>query len=260
VNTSKNFLNASVLALSSLWVSNLYADEITVVAPDFFCPYACKAGGSLEGTTVDIARAALALKGHTIKYSNMNYERTIEEVKTGKYHATPSTFPSEAPGFVFPEEESSQAQWCVFAAPKSTLKFTKEDDLLTYPSKVGIVGGYAYTPKIDDWIKTKKDKFEEQQGDTALNKLTKMVNGGRISVLIEDSANINWNIRNKTFADVKSIGCLPATKEQKSYIVFSPANPKSKQYAADMTEGVKKLRQSGELKKILEKYGMKDWK
>ncbi|MNT92496.1 hypothetical protein D3C72_2337940 [compost metagenome] len=43
------------------------------------------------------------------------------------------------------------------------------------------------------------------------------------------------------------------------YVSFSPANPKSPQYAALITKGISELRQSGELKKILDKYGVLDW-
>jgi polar amino acid transport system substrate-binding protein len=247
-------------AATNLIPALAFADEITVVSPEYFCPYACKAGDKLEGSTVDLARAALAAKGHTIKYSNMNYERALEEVKKGKYMATPSSFPGEAVGFVFPTEASSQAQWCVFSAPKSTLVFSKEDDVLNFPKKVGVVGGYSYTPKIDEWLKSKKEKFETQQGDTALYKLSKMVNSGRISVLIEDKTNTDWNMKTKALAEMKNIGCLPPTKEQMSYIVFSPGNPKSKTYAEDFTAGINELRKSGKVKEILSKYGMTDWK
>ena len=44
------------------------------------------------------------------------------------------------------------------------------------------------------------------------------------------------------------------------YICFSPANPKSKEYAKILSDGVIEMRKSGELAKILSAYGQKDWK
>jgi polar amino acid transport system substrate-binding protein len=46
----------------------------------------------------------------------------------------------------------------------------------------------------------------------------------------------------------------------KIYIAFSPANHKSKEYARILSEGIVSLRASGELKEILGKYGLDDWK
>ena len=44
------------------------------------------------------------------------------------------------------------------------------------------------------------------------------------------------------------------------YTVFSPATPaKSKQYAQILVKGIEKLRQTGNLDKILAKYGLEDW-
>ena len=52
-------------------------------------------------------------------------------------------------------------------------------------------------------------------------------------------------------------GSLSATAH---YIGFSPENPKSEEYARILDQGMRELRASGELEKILQKYGMSDWK
>ena len=44
------------------------------------------------------------------------------------------------------------------------------------------------------------------------------------------------------------------------FIAFSPAKKESAEYAKILTDGLKKLRETGELKKILAKYGLEDWK
>ncbi|SFV56538.1 ABC transporter, periplasmic domain [hydrothermal vent metagenome] len=43
------------------------------------------------------------------------------------------------------------------------------------------------------------------------------------------------------------------------YLAFSPNNPHSKEYAKILSEGINTLRKSGELDKILAKYGLHDW-
>ena len=44
------------------------------------------------------------------------------------------------------------------------------------------------------------------------------------------------------------------------YITFSPNIAKSKEYAEILTKGIRRLKDSGELEKILSKYGLTYWK
>ena len=49
-------------------------------------------------------------------------------------------------------------------------------------------------------------------------------------------------------------------EKAKIYLAFSPKNPKSKSYARLISKGIIEMRASGDLQKILDKYGMRDWK
>jgi len=44
------------------------------------------------------------------------------------------------------------------------------------------------------------------------------------------------------------------------YIAFSPFFKQSKTYAKILSDGIIKYRKNGKLQKILNKYGLKDWK
>jgi len=44
------------------------------------------------------------------------------------------------------------------------------------------------------------------------------------------------------------------------HIVFSRVDPKAKGYAKILGEGTRALRASGQLKTILDKYGIDDWR
>ncbi|MBF0379047.1 MAG: hypothetical protein HQK72_16440, partial [Desulfamplus sp.] len=60
--------------------------------------------------------------------------------------------------------------------------------------------------------------------------------------------------------DVEIAGTLPTDKTDYIFIAFSPNNPKSKDYATLITEGIKEMRANGKLKEILNSYGLEDWK
>ena len=61
-------------------------------------------------------------------------------------------------------------------------------------------------------------------------------------------------------AGVDPITSKEALDESKLYIAFSHRNPKSKQYAKLITDGIEQMRLSGELSEILAKYGLTDWR
>ena len=46
---------------------------------------------------------------------------------------------------------------------------------------------------------------------------------------------------------------------EKIYIAFSPQKPESHKLAKILSEGMLKLRESGKLEEILNKYGLSDW-
>ena len=53
-------------------------------------------------------------------------------------------------------------------------------------------------------------------------------------------------------------GAPPVGDDDDVYIAFSPAKKTSAQLAEILTKGIKDLRDSGEFKKVMEKYGIKD--
>lgn len=44
------------------------------------------------------------------------------------------------------------------------------------------------------------------------------------------------------------------------YIAFSPNRPESPMLAQQLSDGIRELRSNGQLKKILDRYGLLDWK
>jgi len=96
-------------------------------------------------------------------------------------------------------------------------------------------------------------------GDKPLERNIKKLVAGRVTVVIEASPVFMYYATKLGVQDkVRFAGT--AVEPQKAYIAFSPKHPKSKEYAKMLSDGIDAMRKSGELKKILEKYGLKDWK
>lgn len=85
---------------------------------------------------------------------------------------------------------------------------------------------------------------------------------GRIQVLLEDEHVMRYQLsRTGQTGKFKHAGYVPALPETaRVYIAFSPKHEASTDYARLLSEGVTRLRASGELEHILSDYGVSDWR
>ncbi|MBF0239724.1 MAG: transporter substrate-binding domain-containing protein, partial [SAR324 cluster bacterium] len=126
---------------------------------------------------------------------------------------------------------------------------------------LGVIADYLYGDEFDEYVKKYKDDDKRVQvvfGDGALSSNIKKVMIGRIDSFVEDMMVCNSELKNmKKSGDVVPAGQLV---ESNVYIAFSPNLETSEAYAKILTEGMIKLRKTGQLKEILDKYGLSDWK
>jgi polar amino acid transport system substrate-binding protein len=82
---------------------------------------------------------------------------------------------------------------------------------------------------------------------------------GRVDAYVEVPV-VFWSqvdrmgISRDSFAVAGNLG-----KADPIYVAFSPAKPESKELAKTLSDGIRALRKSGDLAKILAKYGVADW-
>jgi polar amino acid transport system substrate-binding protein len=127
--------------------------------------------------------------------------------------------------------------------------------------KVGVIGGYAYSDEFDAYVTANKANTMVQvlNANNALEQNIKKLNAGRIDALVESHLVMNAKLMEMGLLDnIVPAGAL--TESEPIFIACSPAKASSKTYTALFSEGIKKLRASGQLKTILGKYGLSDWK
>jgi polar amino acid transport system substrate-binding protein len=255
----QNFLSLFLL-ISIFCPLPAAADQITVVA-DAWCPFTCEPDSSNPGYMIEIAREVLKKSGHTLIYKNVEWKKAIEESRKGKYNAIAGGSKSDAPDFVFPEKSLGASQNVFFVKKGSTWRYNGIESLKKV--KLGVSQGYAYSEDLDKYIMTNKGKpaVSVASGDTPLQVNIDKLMKGEIDVFIEDPS-VYGNFCGSNGL-LKVLGATQAAgtdgPPEKIYIAFSPANPKSKEYAFALSAGIDKMRKTGELKKILNKYYIKDW-
>ena len=247
-----------IASLAVLTPMILSADTITLKA-DYYMPY--NGDGKAEtGYVLDIAKAIFEPKGHKIVYVMTPWDRAVAETRAGKNTGVIGAAMTDTPDFVFPSEEQGESVMLFCVKTGSPWKFTGVDSLKTV--KFGVIKDYTYVPAIDDYIKANPSAVVVTTGDTALQtNLTKLAEG-ELGVVMDDRAVLKYTIARQNLQGkvAFTMATGDVVKPAKLFIAFSPKNPKSAEYAKLMSEGMIALRTSGELHKILAKYGLSDWK
>lgn len=251
---------SSLILLSALLTlpTTATADTITLVA-DEWCPYNCEPDSDRPGYMIEIAQNIFGKTGHTVVYKNLNWSRSIEDTRQGKYDGIVGATKPEAEDFIYPEENLGSSANSFFVSQQSKWRYQGIKSIETV--RIAVIKDYEYGELLDLYITDNKSNLKKVQiatGDTALEKnFTKLVNG-RIDVVIEDGAVGHYTIKEQGLSDrVQYAGNDGDPSDL--YIAFSPNNKNSKSYAEILSLGIAELRASGELKKILEKYGQSDW-
>jgi polar amino acid transport system substrate-binding protein len=238
-----------------------FADTITLRA-DEWCPYNCAPDSDRPGYAIEVAQEIFAKAGHVIDYKIMPWTRALAECQKGTIAAVFGTYPDESPDFVFPAEAGGTSNNAVLVRKGNPWRYkgvASLDDL-----KIGVVQGYVYSGEIGSYLdekgknKSKKNNIFPVGGDTAGELNLKKLAAGRIDATIDAEAVLIHKIKMLGIAEkvefAGSADVLPV------YLAFSPALPKSKDYAELFSQGIAEMRASGRLKQILDRYSLKDWK
>lgn len=258
----KKIIIFSLLAVFIFSPLNAFAEKITVVA-DEWCPYNC-APGEKPGFMIEIAQAVFKKNNIEVDYSIMPWSRAVELTRQGQYSAIVGSTNGDAPDFVFPEKSQGLSTTAFFGLSDSKWEYKGEQSL---PEVViGVIDDYSYSSVVDEYIKknlNNRDRIQVIGGENALELNIKKLEAKRIDAFPEDVNVLTdyYTSRGQT-VPLKNLGEASSKtdlKDKELFLAFSPKNPESKRYASMLSAGTDELRKSGELKKILDKYGVSDW-
>ena len=111
-------------------------------------------GKAETGLVVDIAKAVIEAKGHTVSYTVASWSRAIEDCRSGQYNAIIGATIEDAPDFVYPVEEQCQIRFAFFAKKGSPWKYRGIDSLKTI--RLAVIQDYGYEQELLDYIKVYK--------------------------------------------------------------------------------------------------------
>ncbi|WP_163832570.1 substrate-binding periplasmic protein [Spartinivicinus ruber] len=234
-----------------------FAEESISIRADEWYPMNGDPASDKPGFMIEIAQKVFGAKNIKVDYRLMPWERALSSVRDGTYDCVVGAYPSDAPDFVFPKENWGQDVTGIYVIAGDSWRFSDLNSLLT--RKVAVIGGYSYDDELDKLIASRKDVFKSVSGNNALENNIKKLLGGRVNTLIESVAVAEAKLESM---DKKGNALLAGTYGEANNIYFacSPAKESSKQLVEIADEGIQQLRDSGDLKTIMAKYGLTDWK
>jgi polar amino acid transport system substrate-binding protein len=235
------------------------ADEIHLRS-DPWCPYTCDPASDKPGILVEVAQAIFEKAGHTVVYKTMNWARAIQETRKGTFDGLLGPYKSDAPGFIFPEEPVLESRMCFFVKESDPWTYEGYDSL--QGRSISVINNYSYGDAFDAYILENRNKgagtIQTLAGGNAGQRRIKLVALGRIDTILEDWLVFPNQVKARQgMAELKKIKGFRMAgflSEEGSYIAFSPNKTSSQGYADLVSAGIRQMRQSGELEKIVDKY------
>jgi len=248
----------SVLITFFLFTTNPAYSETILMKSDKWCPFICNPSNTKDkqpGYVIEVAKIIIERTGHNIVFQVDTWTNSIESVRFGMATAIASTTKADAPDFIYPNKDMGSNKECFYVKARDPWEFTNISSLKN--RKLGIVESYAYSAELMSYMREHSANVVKAHGENPLMLNIDNLNKGIINTIVENPFVFNYFTENKKIRDnFEEAGC---TEGDPLYIGFSPKNPRSKEFAKILENGIEELRKDGTLGKIIEKYSLKDW-
>ncbi|SFZ73379.1 substrate-binding periplasmic protein [Chitinimonas taiwanensis] len=250
------------LLLASLLCSTCVgwaAEPALKVAGALWCPYNCAADPQAKrpGFMLEILDAALAQQGRKMRYQEYPWRRAIVATRNLQTDLIAGTLKSDAPDFVFGQQAFGVSRSCFVTRADSQWHYHSVADLTRL--RLAVNNDQTFGEPVDSHVRSARNRsyIFLGGGSDYLHKHLEALARGQIDLTLEDEYVLNdWFKQSGRSAEFRFAGCLHSGPV---YVSVSPQHPQAKALVRMLDRGVRALRESGELARILAKYGIRDW-
>lgn len=252
--------------LTLLWVCTAQATQPLQVAVDDYCPYYCKADTPGEdrladppGFAIEILQHAFGSGPNDINYHFLPWKRSLHEVSKSKLDAVILLTQQEAPELIYPSIEQGRSQGCFYSLGANPWRYTGVESLAHV--QLTLISGYVFGEPLNSYLQSagENPKVDYISGKQALLRVLQMIALGRTQATAEDSMVATYQLqRSGLQQSISNAGCYAGHLD--FYVGFAPGKPESAARAKHLAQTVIELRRTGQLAKILARYGLGDWR
>lgn len=245
------------LVVSLVLLGPASADEPVVrLCADQWMPYNGEPAAAKPGYVIELARTVFEPQGVKVEYNVMPWEEALGAVREGRMSGAIGANAEEAEGLTCPPESIGSISICLIVRAETAWAY---DNIASFRKvTLGIIKGYSYWPALDAYIEKPDGKgLCIAEGDTPLEDLMTKLQAGEIDVVAESEPVLLWYLRSHSLDREKFRVVFKGTPEP-IFVAFSSSD-EGRRYATMLGEGIRALRASGELTKLLQRYGLRDW-
>lgn len=256
------FLTAALPALSVILWGSAGAGLLASVQParadiielraDHWCPFNCSPDSPHPGLMVELAREALALFGHEVRYGNLSWTRSLSQVQSGAVNGIIGPDLYKISNLIFSAPMILHQKGIAFRSGEAR-PITGPEDLEGL--QLGAIQDYRHAPSLAQYIarhKADPTRVQLLSGEDGAGRNLRKLMSQRIDLVLEERSVLIYTARSLGLADQVEI--LPYGEVSALHIGFSPALESSRLYARQFDEGLAYLQQSGRYQDILASY------
>lgn len=233
--------------------ASAFAQTLTFAA-DEWCPVNCEPGSERPGYMVEIASRILEPLGYEVRYQQITWARALLFARQGRFDGVFAGTPEEATGFVFPSEAQGRYTIGMFVAKDDPWRYDGPSSLKD--KRAGLIIDYGYGEEIEASV-NRYSEVVRTGGNNALEQNIRTLAAGRLDYMLEDINTFSYKAEEMGLAD--RFRLEKTFTQDDLFIALTPAHANSHEIAKALSEGMHRLRNSGELSQILQRYGLRDW-
>jgi len=260
-NSGVSYVCLGLICAISLFSRQIEAEELRYGRLYPYCPYTCDfEKDGQQGLVIDIMMAVTAMNGMTYRNVPVPSKRKFTALDSDFSNVTTvwSTNKEAMASVVSAEEAIVAVRWGTATRKDLNFTFRTLEDL-----KGLILISAASTDYSQEFEKFLQDGRKSGQVlmlfDENQERGLKLLSRGRGDVYLYGMDPLEYRIKKSGYSDEFKITYAPYFPTAYVYPSFSRNNPKAQEYAAMMTDGIRELRRTGRLAKMLAVYGLTDW-
>jgi polar amino acid transport system substrate-binding protein len=248
-------LIASTVLLTLFGLSGLADARTLTVAADLWCPFNCSPDSVKPGYMVELLGAILIPQGYKLNYKVMPWTRAVMEAQAGQIDGVIAAGEEDAAKLVLHKLPFGKSSQVFVVRQGEEFEWRNADSIGN--RRLQIIAAYDYGADVMRWIDRHPKQIEVAFGETPLQNSLRKLAFKRTDVVVNNEAVMHYTLRDMDMPEHFTI--RPTGQQVPLFIGLSPKLNDVQQLADMIDQGIVRLRRSGELKRILDRYGLADW-
>lgn len=223
-----------------------------------WCPHTCGGTQPQPGYMVEIVQEVLRELGHDSDFTATHWARALRDTRAGRFDLLIGIGRNDAADFRLTRQVFALSEFCVYTAADSSWQYDGLASLAT--QRLGVPTGYSFDAPMAQYLASNQCSARVQMvaDERPLRVLLERLQHDRIDAFIASEASLRFYLQgDPVFGLIRKAGCLEY--RQPFFVAAASSNVLTLRLIDELDKGIERLRDSGRLKIILDRYQVIDW-